>query len=283
MLNCLKRLIWIFSFMLLTNQLTVAQSLKAMSYNIRYDNPNDDENRWDHRKQALADLINHYEPAVLGIQEGLYHQVTFLDSSLVNYSYFGMGRKDGKTKGEFSAVFYNHNELKLVKQGTFWLSETSDIPSVGWDAALERICTYGLLEHKATNKQFWIFNTHFDHRGGKARNQSARLIVDKINTLNTNNLPVILMGDFNLLPISKPIRYLKKQLKDGKKVTQKAFYGPKGTFNGFRAKPFLIKRIDYIFVRKFKVESYIHIDDKTQKNLWVSDHLPVFCTLSHPG
>ena len=107
MLNCLKRLIWIFSFMLLTNQLTVAQSLKAMSYNIRYDNPNDDENRWDHRKQALADLINHYEPAVLGIQEGLYHQVTFLDSSLVNYSYFGMGRKDGKTKGEFTTCSPN--------------------------------------------------------------------------------------------------------------------------------------------------------------------------------
>ena len=268
---------WIFLLMPMT---ATAQTLKVMSYNIRYDNPNDGENRWDRRKQAVVGLVKHYEPLVLGIQEGLHRQVAYLDSSLADYAYFGVGREDGKTKGEYSAVFYHQREVKLIQQATFWLSETSEKPSVGWDAALERICTYGLLEHQATQQRFWVFNTHFDHRGAKARNQSARLIMRKINELNTDDLPVVLMGDFNLLPINKPIRYLKTQLQDGKKITQKAFYGPRGTFNGFRAKPLLLKRIDYVFVRKFKVESYTHIDDRTLENLWISDHLPVFCTLS---
>ena len=259
---------------------TTAQTLKVMSYNIRYDNPNDGENRWDKRKQAVVDLVRHYEPLVLGIQEGLHRQVIYLDSSLADYAYFGAGREDGKTKGEYSAILYHQREIKLIRQGTFWLSETSAKPSIGWDAALERICTYGLLEHKATQKRFWVFNTHFDHRGAKARNQSARLIVRKINELNMDNLPVVLMGDFNLLPINKPIRYLKTQLQDGKKITRKPFYGPRGTFNGFRVKPLLLKRIDYVFVRNFKVETYVHVDDRTLENRWVSDHLPVLCTLS---
>src|SRR5690606_28963261 len=126
------------------------------------------------------------------------------------------------------------DKFKVVKTNTFWLSETPEKVSVGWDAALERICTYALFEDLDTQKQFWVFNTHFDHIGTKARTNSAQLIYKKINEINTTYLPVILMGDLNLTPDTEAIQFFKKYLTDAKDISKKPFYGPIGTFNGFK-------------------------------------------------
>ena len=141
-----------------------AESLEAMTYNIRYDTVDDGDNAWDFRKARVAGLLSFYEPDVLGLQEAEYHQVRYLRDALPRYRYIGVGRDDGRTGGEFSAIFYDSGRLKLLEDGTFWLSDTPAVPSLGWDAALKRVCTYARFEDRATSRQFWVFNTHFDHR-----------------------------------------------------------------------------------------------------------------------
>ena len=137
-----------------------SQTIKVVTYNIRYDNLGDGENRWAIRKDFLANQMKFCEPDVLGIQEGLSHQVNYLDSSLVNYSYVGVGRDDGETKGEYSAIFFNDKRFQLIDNSTFWLSGTPEKPSVGWDAAMERICTYALLKDQQTNGYLYGYSIH---------------------------------------------------------------------------------------------------------------------------
>lgn len=258
----------------------MAQPLKVMTYNIRYDNPNDGINNWEHRKNAIVELIAHYQPSIFGIQEGLFHQVSYLDSALRDYNYFGIGR-DGNQKGEYSAIFFNKKKLKVIEQSTFWLSETSDKVSRGWDAALPRICTFGLFEDLKTGQRFWVFNTHFDHKGIKARNNSAALILEKIKEINTETLPIVLMGDFNSTPESTAIKTLSKALTEASSVSQTPISGPKGTFNGFDKDSPLTDRIDYIFVKGLIVLSVAHIEDRKKDGYWISDHLPVMAELRY--
>ena len=255
------------------------QSTKLMSYNIKYDNTNDTVNNWNDRKEDLIRLIRHYEPAFIGTQEVLHRQLTYIDSCLTNYAYIGVGRDDGKQKGEYSPIHYDTTRYRILKKNTFWLSETPDKVSKGWDASLERICTYGLFEDIKTKDRLWVFNTHFDHRGVKAREESAQLIIDKIKGINSKNLPIVLMGDFNLRPEQKPIHLIKAYLDDGKEITSKPFYGPSGTANGFDQKRILNTRIDYIFTKHLKVKRYMHIDDRMENNKHISDHLPVLVSI----
>jgi len=248
-----------------------------MTYNIRYDNSGDGENRWPVRRDFLTSQLKFYEPDIFGIQEGLFHQLNFIDSSLTEYDYVGVGRKDGKTLGEYSAIFYNTTKLKIIESSTFWLSETPEKTSVGWDAALERICTYALFENLKNNQRFWIFNTHFDHRGKLARDNSARLIINKINSINKNNQAFIFMGDLNLEPDSEAIRYISGILNDSKVSATEVIFGPDGTFNGFDFESPVTKRIDYIFTGKNSVEVKKYAVLSDSKNCrYPSDHLPVY-------
>ena len=260
-----------------SSHLLSGQAYKVMTYNIRYDTSHDAENQWSQRKSFLSHQIVFHEPDVFGIQEGLEHQVRFLDSVLVNYKYIGVGRDDGKTKGEYSAIFYNTNKLKPLKTDTFWLSETPETISVGWDAAMERICTYALFENVKTKEPFWVFNTHFDHRGEEARINSAKLIAKSIEDINRNNYPFILMGDLNLKPESAPIQYLSSVFNDAKMVSLTPPFGPDGTFNGFQFFEPVTNRIDYIFTSKsnIKVLKYAVLSDSRDCK-YPSDHLPVF-------
>ncbi|WP_034040517.1 endonuclease/exonuclease/phosphatase family protein [Wocania ichthyoenteri] len=266
--------------MLIVSVLAHSQDYKIMTYNIRYDNPNDGENQWSKRNDFLSNQITYNNPDVFGIQEGLYHQVQYLDSVFVDYNYIGIGRDDGKTKGEYSAVFYNKEKFNIINEGTFWLSETPNKISVGWDASMERICTYGLFKDKVTKQQFFVFNTHFDHIGKVARVKSAALILEKITEFNTNNLPVIVMGDFNLKPQAEPIQLLSKALNDAKKVSILKPFGPTGTFNGFKFNKPVSARIDYIFTSKkqIKVLKYEILSDSKDCK-YPSDHLPVVIDL----
>lgn len=255
-----------------------AQALSFMTYNIRYDNPKDGEDNWHKRKEWLASQIKFYEPHVLGIQEGLHDQVTYLDEQLADYNYVGVGRDNGKEKGEYSAIYYKSSALEVLVSNTFWLSETLDKPSKGWDANIKRICTYALFQHKETKKKFWVFNTHFDHKGNQAREESAKLILEQIETINKENLSVILMGDFNANITDQPIIILKEKLQDTYDVSAVPPFGPEGTANAFKFDRPVTSRIDYIFVNGLKVNKCAILSDS--KNLhYPSDHLPVFAEI----
>ena len=251
------------------------QSHSIMSYNIRYDNKLDLDNNWISRKQSIIDIFVKYQPSVIGIQEGLINQVHFIDSSLSNYDYVGVGRDDGKNKGEFCAIYYNRNQLVLIRNSTFWLSKTPYKVSVGWDAALERICTYALLKDIKTQNEFYVFNTHYDHVGKKARERSSRLIMDKIFEINSKELPVVLIGDFNANPDSPEIKIIKDNFSDALNISKSELIGPTGTFNGFDLESPIDKRIDYIFTKGIDIVSYMHIDQKINNKRHISDHLPV--------
>lgn len=255
------------------------QEVTVMTYNIKYDNVNDTVNNWNFRKEAMVQLIQHYGPQFVGMQEVVHNQLEYLDEHLPDFAYIGVGRDDGKQKGEYSPILYNTNAFELIKANTFWLSPTPEKVSKGWDAALERICTYGRFKDIQSGKELYVFNTHFDHVGETARANSVRLILHKIQEINTENLPVVLTGDLNLEPDSEPIQLMQRVLTDGQTATQTPFYGPTGTFNGFDPDMVLDRRIDYIFVENLEVKRYLHIDDRMENNMHISDHLPVLAEL----
>lgn len=265
--------------LLLATNLMQAQEFNSMSYNIKYDNTNDTVNNWNDRKEAMVRLVKHYDPSFLGMQEVLHRQLMYLNDNLTDYAHIGVGRDDGKEKGEYSPILYDKTKFTILKSETFWLSETPHKVSVGWDAAMERICTYGLFEHNSSKKQILVFNTHFDHRGDNAREESAKLIAAKIKEINTTNIPVVLMGDLNLPPESTAIQFLQSELSDAIGATQDIFYGPTGTFSGFDPNKVLDTRIDYIFTDHCTVHAYIHIDDRMENNKHISDHLPVLAKI----
>lgn len=258
------------------SQVLSAQNLKLMTYNIRLDIASDQENAWPNRKDFLCAQIQFYAPDVFGIQEALPHQVQDLTAFFKDYKYIGVGR-DGVNQGESSNIFYNTKRLTLLKESTFWLSETPDKISKGWDAALNRICTYGLFEVQTTKQRFWVFNTHLDHVGNLAKTNAIQLILSKIKTLNRENHPVFLMGDFNSEPFEERIIDLNKTMKDAYFVSKEKPFGPEGTFNAFRHQEPVQKRIDYIFVSKDdSIQVLKHAILSDSKDLkYPSDHLPV--------
>lgn len=253
------------------------EDISVMSFNIRYENTYDGSNSWDNRKSDMTKMLNYYHPDIIGLQEVLINPLIFLKSQLSRYSYVGVGREDGKEKGEFAPIFYNKEKYELIKFKTFWLSEHDDIISKGWDAVLERICTYCALKERNSGDTIHVFNTHFDHIGVIARLNSAKLILKKINEIKTSTARVILMGDLNSTPDMEQIKLLKKELHDACEASKSGLYGPERTFNGFSDT--ISEKIDYIFVDNFTVESFRNIDDRTSNNSYLSDHFPVFAIL----
>lgn len=269
------KIILLIMTILLTTGSAFSQTHKVVSYNIRYNNPDDGENAWSNRKFQVTDLLRFHEADIIGMQEVLYDQLTDISLQLPGFDQVGVGREDGKAGGEYSPIFYDSRKYQLKNHGWFWLSETPGKPTMGWDAACKRICTYALFEDYDKRKNFWVFNTHFDHVGDEARINSARLIMQKIDSLNTKDDPVILMGDFNLTPETKPIERIETQFFDTRKVSAQAPYGPVGTYNGFNFNSELKNRIDYVFVKgKVNVQKYGVLTD-SYENRYPSDHLPV--------
>jgi endonuclease/exonuclease/phosphatase family metal-dependent hydrolase len=249
-----------------------------MSFNIRYDTELDGKNSWDNRKDSLVQFLINEKPSIIGVQEALLNQIEFIVNGMPNYKYIGVGRDDGATKGEYSAVLYNSSEFKVDKNSTFWLSENPDTVSVGWDAALPRVCTYGLFLHTKTSNKLWVFNTHFDHMGSVARETSAKLIVKKISEINTNDYAAVLMGDLNATPDETPIQVITSELNDGLKISVESITDSIGTFNGF-SETIEPRRIDYIFSNMMNVLSYNHIYKRINGGGFLSDHYPVTATI----
>ncbi|WP_332018518.1 endonuclease/exonuclease/phosphatase family protein [Kaistella sp.] len=250
-----------------------------MTFNIRLSLDSDKENSWENRKSDAIQLLNYYHPDVFGVQEAVTQQMTDLKTGLKNYDFVGVGRDDGADKGEYSAIFYNTEKLQVLQSGTFWLSETPDRPSKGWDAAYNRVCTYALFKTKKGGRKFWAFNVHFDHVGNIARENSSKLILEKINTLNPRNFPVVLTGDFNLTDKTEPIKIISKTMSDSFYNCRKPHYGPTGTFTGFDVNTVPKDRIDYIFTKGLSCQSIRTINDRRENLLYPSDHFPVLAEL----
>ena len=262
-------------FLLLNSCTDYKEKINIMTYNIRLNTDADSINKWDNRKEGIVSLIKEEDVDILGIQEGLPSQIEYLSKQLDDYSMIGEGR-DGGNNGEYSAIYYKSKKMKLIETETFWLSETPEIPSIGWDAAINRITTLGLFKMVNSSMDVLVYNSHFDHLGKIAREKSAVLILDHIKENNYQNIPLIVMGDFNANPDDLTIELLSEELNDSFKILP--IENPVGTYNGFDLNSNLLDRIDYIFTKNLKITNYKHLDRKLSSGLWPSDHLPILIT-----
>jgi endonuclease/exonuclease/phosphatase family metal-dependent hydrolase len=265
--------------LLLSSYASVAQQqpITVMSYNIRYNNPQDGINAWPNRITKVGSLIQQYNPDIIGIQEALHSQLVDLMRILPEYSYVGVGRDDGKENGEFSAILFKNNRFGLLSNSTQWLSKTHDVPgSKSWDAALPRIVTTARLYDKELKTDLVIFNTHFDHQGIEARQQSADLLLGMVGAARSvTETPIIVTGDFNAERSEKTYEtLLLKYLFDTKPDDNTT-----GTFCGFEVGVLPCKTIDYIFASaELSLKNYTVIRDNDGKH-YPSDHLPVLVEL----
>jgi len=248
--------------------------LRVATYNLRFNNPDDGADAWPNRKEMVKNLVRYHDFDVFGTQEGLRGQLTGL-AELPGYAFVGRGRDDGKEAGEHSAIFYKKARLQLLQTGDFWLSQTPDRPSKGWDATCcNRLCTWAKFKDLQSGREFFFFSAHFDHQGTEARRQSGLLLVKRIKEI-AQSAPVICVGDLNSTPDTEQVKTLQAQFGDAYLLTQTPAYGPVGTFNGFELNAPLRERIDYIFVsRSSTVRSYAVLTDSLRGH-YPSDHFPV--------
>ncbi|MCV9929888.1 endonuclease/exonuclease/phosphatase family protein [Flavobacterium sp. LS1R49] len=266
----------IVALMLLSLSGIYGQNLKIMTYNIRLDVASDGENAWGNRKDFFTSQIQFYAPDIFGVQEALPNQVNDIAVALPNYNHIGIAR-EAEGKGESSSIYYKKDRFSVLESNTFWLSQTPDVVSRGWDAACNRVCTYALFKDLKTKKTFWVFNTHLDHIGEEARTKGLELILSKMAALNTKGYPVFLMGDFNSEPNTDRIISLRKNMNDSREISEQKPFGPSGTFNDFEHDKPVTLLIDYIFISKnsnLKVKKYAVLSDSVDLK-YPSDHLPV--------
>ncbi len=258
-----------------------AQQLRVGTYNVRYDNPNDTGNLWADRAPVVAELLRFHDFDVFGTQEALKNQLDDISRALPQYERYGLGRDDGKEKGEHSAIFFKKGKFKLLNKGDFWLSETPDKPSLGWDATCcNRITSWVYLQDLNTKKKFYFFNAHFDHQGVQARNESSKLILRKIKEI-AGKEPVILTGDFNGDHESDWYKAVATSglMKDTYREVAHP-YANNASFNGFKQQSNQTGIIDHIFVTNgFKVEKWGLLTD-TYHGKFPSDHFPVLVDLN---
>ena len=251
--------------------------LKVMSYNIRMGVAKDGTNSWEYRYPATAMMLKDQMPDVFGVQEAFNFQIKFIEENFTDYDSFGVGRDNGKSEGEFMSIFWNKKTVKMIKGGTFWLSETPEKPSKGWDAACKRTATWALMKDKNTGKLFYFVNTHLDHKGAEARRKGLELIVSRIDEINPKGYPMILTGDFNIKPDNEALVGLEQRMQSARKIAPKT--DNNATFNNWgKAKSDMV--IDYIYVSGFSAcPEYHTITEKYGTWKYVSDHYPIYAKL----
>ena len=270
-----------------------AAPLRVMSFNLRLDLASDGPNAWPYRRDWVASLVRFHDADVVGVQEALASMLVDLDARLPGFARVGVGRADGRAGGEFSAILYRTDRVALLDQGTFWLSPTPEVPgSKGWDTAIERVATWARFRDRRTGCAFLHLNTHFDHVGEQARQESARLIRRRLRSLAAG-LPVVLTGDLNADPRSAPYRILTRDtlgadalapLADAFERSATGHYGPTSSWTAFKAiEPG--RRIDYVLVSPaVRVLAHGILPDSWDGR-FPSDHLPVLArlTVGDPG
>lgn len=268
----------LFAVLWLLGAVVYAQEFRAMSFNIRLNVESDGVNRWDNRKAEVVRLLTYYHPALIGMQEVLEQQRLDLLAGLPAYQSVGVARTDGKRAGEYSCILVDTTRFAIREQNTFWLSTQPQVPSKGWDAALERICTYVRVRDKQTKRELWVLNTHFDHVGLEARLRSAQLILDTMRALQKRQaIPAVLMGDFNAYPTADPIQLLSGQLRNTREISRVPAFGPADTWNGFDFTKTPQGSIDFIWLSKqslLVVDRFITITHSWEQR-YPSDHFPI--------
>ena len=246
--------------------------ITVISYNIRMGVAKDGTNSWEYRYPASAMMISDQKPDIFGLQEAYDFQVKYMDEYCDGYKSVGVGREDGKSKGEHMSIFYNKKKIALLKWGTYWLSETPDKPSIGWDAACIRTATWALMKDKASGKKFYYVNTHLDHVGPIAKKKGLKLIVDRIKEMNPQGYPMILMGDFNTEPHEAEILGELDTLMNSARNTAVATDNG-DTFNGWGKGKGVI---DHIYWSGFSTcTSFEVIRKPYMDRKFISDHYPV--------
>lgn len=250
--------------------------IKVISYNIRMGTAEDGTNSWQYRYPASGMMLDDQKPDIFGLQEALPEQKQYLEDVLPDYNGIGVPRDDGKKKGEIMAIFWNKKTIKMLKWGTYWLSETPEVPSKGWDAACLRTATWALMKDKKSGKKFYYVNTHLDHVGWEARKNGLALIVDRIGKMNKEGYPMVLTGDFNM-EIDRPeFDDLKNQMKNAREEAVKTDHH--NTFNNWGKNTTSI--IDYIWYSGWSsCPEYQTITKPYNNRTFISDHFPVTATL----
>ncbi|REL33763.1 hypothetical protein DYD21_10175 [Rhodohalobacter sp. SW132] len=261
------------------------ESISVMSYNIRFDNPDDGKNAWPHRSDHVAEMMGpKYESDIIGVQEALRHQLDELQEMLPNYDWVGVGRDDGKDAGEFSPIFYKKNRFELIATNTFWLSEETEMPgSISWDSAITRIVTWVKFNDLLNDKIFYVFNTHFDHRGDMARVESTKIILERASKIEENT-PVIITGDLNFSESSSAYGIFREnsRFNDARYASETGHEGPTASSNNWEELRLPESRIDYIFVSEgVRVLNHRILDDRYDGR-FPSDHLPVISEIILP-
>ena len=253
----------------------VKDEVKVISYNIRLIQPKDGPNEWKHRAVASPAMIKDYAPDIFGLQEAMPAQLEYLASNLPKYSYVGVGREDGVSEGEHMAIFYNTKKVVLLDWGTYWLSETPEVPSKGWDAKCKRTATWTLLQMKDSGRKFFYVNTHLDHRGAEAQQKGLDLVVKRIAARNPDGLPMILTGDFNVSPDNPVLTELNTRMSDARRTALKT--DSRATFNGWGTRSLYI---DYIYHCGFsECTEYETIVRQYEGVPYISDHYPIVAKL----
>ena len=248
-----------------------------MSYNIRLGVGKDGTNSWQYRAPATIAMLEAQKPDVFGVQEAYGFQIDFIEEYCKNYKNVGVGREDGKKKGEHMSIFWNKKTVSLLKWGTFWLSETPEKPTKGWDADCIRTATWALMKDKNTGKKFYFVNTHLDHKGAEAQKNGLKLIVDRIDSINPEGYPMVLTGDFNIKPNNPALAGLEKRMQCTRKIAPKT--DSINTFNGWSIKNTDMV-IDYIYVSGFsECPEYKTVTEKYLDRPFVSDHYPIVSRL----
>ena len=258
-----------------TSVSNVDEVLKVMSFNIRYAKAPDGTNSWKHRRKAVAAMICDQHPAVFGLQEALTEQIRYLHRHCPGYQHVGVGREDGVHEGEHMAVFFDSSLFTLLDWHTYWLSDTPDVPSLGWDAACRRTATWVKLQRKSDGRCFYFVDTHLDHVGTAARRNGLSLIVDSIDAMNHEGYPMILVGDFNVEPENECLIPLNHRMQSARLTAEHSDTTP--SFNGWGKRT---ECIDYIYHSGFTrcldfrvvTQQYLHTP-------FVSDHYPVTAIL----
>ena len=255
------------------------ETLPVMSFNVRYGTADDGENSWPARRDAACALILDQRPAVFGVQEALDFQLAYFQENCPGYAWVGVGRDDGVSKGEHMAVFYDTERIELQDWGTYWLSETPSVPSLGWDAACFRTATWTLMKDKETGRLFYFVNTHLDHVGVDARRNGLLLVVDRIAAMNPDSLPMILTGDMNVYPDNPCLQELRRLMEDARETAPETDNG--ATWHNW-GKVTDTPPIDYVFYAGFAgCERFEAIRQPYDGVAFVSDHYPVKALLRY--
>lgn len=280
----------VFSLFALLIALSASAGIRVMSYNIRLGVAKDGDNAWELRKEATPAMLRDIRPDVFGVQEAYDFQIQYILEQCPEYKAIGVGREDGVSKGEHMSLFYDSTRIELIEWGTYWLSETPDEPSKGWDAACKRTATWALLREIATGNRFYMVNTHLDHKGVVARREGLALIYRKIQQMNPGGVPMVLTGDFNVLPDNECLTDISKLMRNARDYADETDVN--GSFNGFGVNaytsgdpgkeydPKVATPIDYIYYSGFrKCPRFKVVNNPYAGKKFISDHYPIYADL----